>query len=89
MGGGNASEVLQQAMLPVADHKTCSNRNKQLTKVYKGPMLCAGGHGKGGCQVKNENYELIFLLKIDVNLRLLNSGDGDTGSFKISRVTIQ
>ncbi|XP_078344129.1 chymotrypsinogen A-like isoform X1 [Oculina patagonica] len=50
IGGGNASEVLQQAALPVADHKTCKATNKVLAKVYKGPMLCAGGQGKGGCQ---------------------------------------
>ena len=45
------ADVLQQAMLPVADHKTCREKMKGFT-VYKGPMLCAGGQGKGGCQVK-------------------------------------
>ena len=52
IGGGNASDVLQQALLPVAYHKTCREKMKhEKFKVYKGPMLCAGGQGKGGCQV--------------------------------------
>lgn len=49
VGGGNASDVLQQAVLPIADHLTCRIRNKNLTRVFEGPMLCAGGQGKGGC----------------------------------------
>jgi len=50
-GGGNSANVLQQAMLPVAAHKTCREKMKnEYFKVYKGPMLCAGGQGKGGCQ---------------------------------------
>ena len=52
VGGGNASEVLQQAVLPIADHLTCRIRNKNLTRVFEGPMLCAGGEGKGGCHVR-------------------------------------
>jgi len=36
----------------VADHKTCREKMKVVRKVHKGPMLCAGGQGKGGCQVK-------------------------------------
>jgi len=49
VGGGNASDVLQQAMLPIADHLTCRIRNKNLTRVFEKQMLCAGGEGKGGC----------------------------------------
>ena len=52
MGGGHAADVLQQAVLPVADHKTCRDKMKDVRKVYKVPMLCAGGQGKGGCQVR-------------------------------------
>ena len=52
IGGGNASEVLQQAMLPVADHNTCHEKVKDLAKVYESSMLCAGGQGKGGCHVR-------------------------------------
>ena len=53
MGGGNLADVLQQAVLPVTDHKTCREKmlNKEI-KVYKKAMLCAGAQGKGGCQVK-------------------------------------
>jgi len=50
IGGGSGAEVLQQAVLPVADHKTCREKMKVVRKVHKGPMLCAGGQGKGGCQ---------------------------------------
>jgi len=52
VGGGNASDVLQQAMLPIADHLTCRIRNKNLTRVFEKQMLCAGGEGKGGCHVR-------------------------------------
>jgi len=52
IGGGDAADVLQQAVLPVADHTTCRRKMQPVSKVYKGPMLCAGGQGKGGCQVK-------------------------------------
>ena len=54
IGGGNAADVLQQALLPVADHKTCRKKMKVLGKVYKAPMLCAGAQGKGGCQVDSK-----------------------------------
>jgi len=50
IGGGDAADVLQQAVLPVADHTTCRRKMQPVSKVYKGPMLCAGGQGKGGCQ---------------------------------------
>ncbi|KAL9970723.1 hypothetical protein ACROYT_G023137 [Oculina patagonica] len=50
VGGGSAWDVLQQAVLPVVRHKTCKARNNVIREVYKGPMLCAGGQGKGGCQ---------------------------------------
>ena len=68
VGGGNASDVLQQAVLPIADHLTCRSRNKNLSRVFEGPMLCAGGEGKGGCQVSvntvsftSEVYKLVCL----------------------------
>ena len=60
IGGGNAADVLQEALLPVADHKTCRQKMKSVSKVYKGPMLCAGAEGKGGCQVK-ENVYLFYI----------------------------
>ena len=52
IGGGNAADKLQQAMLPVADHKTCREKMKEIIEVREGPMLCAGGQGKGGCNVR-------------------------------------
>lgn len=49
VGGGDASDVLQQAMLPIVDHRTCQDKNKDVLRVFKKQMLCAGGKGKGGC----------------------------------------
>ena len=51
VGGGNAADVLQQAMLPVASHSDCSRVNGRLVPVDERSMLCAGRQGKGGCQV--------------------------------------
>jgi len=54
IGGGSGAEVLQQAVLPVANYSTCREKMKVVRKVHRGPMLCAGGRGKGGCQVKKK-----------------------------------
>ena len=51
VGGGNAADTLQQAMLPVAAHSACSRVNGRLLPVDERSMVCAGGQGKGGCQV--------------------------------------
>ena len=51
VGGGNAADTLQQAMLPVAEHSACSRVNGRLVGVDEKSMVCAGGQGKGGCQV--------------------------------------
>ena len=51
VGGGNAADTLQQAMLPVAEHSACSSVNGKLLPVDETSMVCAGGQGKGGCQV--------------------------------------
>ena len=51
VGGGNAADTLQQAMLPVAAHSACSRVNGKLVPVDQRSMVCAGGQGKGGCQV--------------------------------------
>jgi len=59
IGGGSGAQVLQQAVLPVANHSACDEKMKVVRKVHKGPMLCAGGQGKGGCQVKNVDLLLI------------------------------
>ncbi|XP_068753358.1 chymotrypsinogen A-like [Montipora capricornis] len=50
VGGGNAADTLQQAMLPVAEHSKCSRVNGRLLPVDEKSMVCAGGQGKGGCQ---------------------------------------
>jgi len=55
VGGGGAADILQQAVLPVAGHNTCSSVNGRLLPVDERSMLCAGGKGKGGCQVKKLN----------------------------------
>ena len=52
IGGGPGADVLQEAMLPVVNTKTCREKMKGFF-VSKKHMLCAGGQGKGGCQVKN------------------------------------
>lgn len=41
IGGVNASDVLQQAELPIVDHNTCRDKMKDLLKVYKSSTLCA------------------------------------------------
>jgi len=51
VGGGSAADTLQQAMLPVAGHSACSRVNGRLIPVDEKSMVCAGGQGKGGCQV--------------------------------------
>lgn len=53
-GGGNVSDTLQQAMLPVQSHERCSNEWGRLgVPIDKKSMICAGS-GKpgqaGGCQ---------------------------------------
>ena len=32
MGGGSGADVLQEAMLPVVDHKTCREKNERCGK---------------------------------------------------------
>ena len=51
MGGGQGANILQQAMLPVADDRRCQSVNGRLGRVYSDTMICAGGQGRGGCQV--------------------------------------
>jgi len=58
VGGGSAAETLQQAMLPVAEHSACSSVNGRLVKVDEKSMVCAGGQGKGGCQVSKGFHSL-------------------------------
>ncbi|KAL9970720.1 hypothetical protein ACROYT_G023134 [Oculina patagonica] len=41
---------VKNCYITVVRHKTCKARNNVIVKVYKGPMLCAGGQGKGGCE---------------------------------------
>ena len=33
--------------------------NGRLGRVYSDTMICAGGQGRGGCQVKLDDYELV------------------------------
>ena len=41
-------------MLPVAEHSACSRVNGRLVAVDEKSRVCAGGQGKGGCQVNKE-----------------------------------
>lgn len=48
---GPLADVLQQALLPVVDYETCSQRNWWGTYVLPS-MVCAGGDGVvSGCNV--------------------------------------
>lgn len=51
---GTYADVLQQAKMRVVDHDTCAKKNADIgrLKVDKKGMLCAGGLGTSGCQVK-------------------------------------
>ena len=60
VAGGSAADTLQQAMLPVAAHRKCSRVNGRLLPVDEKSMVCAGGQGKGGCQVHCNYHELNF-----------------------------
>ena len=44
-------------MLPVASHRDCSRVNGRLVQVDERSMVCAGGQGKGGCQVSMINVD--------------------------------
>ncbi|KAG8429953.1 hypothetical protein GDO86_018778, partial [Hymenochirus boettgeri] len=46
--GGNLPDVLQQALLPVVDHKTCTQRDWWGSPI-KTTMVCAGGDIRSGC----------------------------------------
>ena len=69
IGGGAAADVLQQALLPVAKHKTCKEKLKNVAEVYKKQILCAGAQGKGGCQVKT----IVYLASSKSTIRCLFS----------------
>jgi len=57
VGGGSAADTLQQAVLPVAEHSACSRVNGRLAPVDERSMVCAGGQGKGGCQVNKPKMD--------------------------------
>ena len=46
-------------MLPVAGHSDCSRVNGRLGPVDERSMVCAGGQGKGGCQVYRTKYNTL------------------------------
>uniref|UniRef100_A0A8C5PP50 Peptidase S1 domain-containing protein n=1 Tax=Leptobrachium leishanense TaxID=445787 RepID=A0A8C5PP50_9ANUR len=46
--GGNLPDVLQQALLPVVDHNTCTQRDWWGSSI-KTTMICAGGDLLSGC----------------------------------------
>ena len=54
IGGGSPATILQQAAMPVVDHQTCANANKNLATVDQESMVCAGyataGNVISGCQ---------------------------------------
>lgn len=54
IGGGKPANILQQAVMPVVDHQTCAEANKDLVPVDQQSMVCAGyattGNVISGCQ---------------------------------------
>lgn len=54
IGGGKPANILQQAIMPVVDHQTCAEANKDLVPVDQQSMVCAGyataGNVISGCQ---------------------------------------
>ncbi|KAM8927923.1 chymotrypsin-like elastase family member 3B [Pelodytes ibericus] len=46
--GGSLPDVLQQALLPVVDHNTCTQRDWWGSSI-KTTMICAGGDLQSGC----------------------------------------
>lgn len=51
--GGALPDILQQALLPVVDHATCSQKDWWGFQV-KDTMVCAGGDGiVSGCNVSS------------------------------------
>ncbi|KAL9959762.1 hypothetical protein ACROYT_G033117 [Oculina patagonica] len=54
IGGGKPANILQQAVMPVADHQTCAAANSDLVPVDEQSMVCAGyataGNVISGCQ---------------------------------------
>lgn len=69
VGGGQGANYLQQAMLPVAEDRRCQSVNGRLGRVYSDTMICAGGQGRGGCQVKLDDYNIA---KIGIFLRTIS-----------------
>jgi len=60
---GKAANILQQAVLPVANDQKCRTVNEKLgVKIRPDTMICAGGQGKGkpgGCSVNVDDISLI------------------------------
>ncbi|XP_063291510.1 proproteinase E-like [Pelobates fuscus] len=46
--GGDLPDILQQALLPVVDHSTCTQRDWWGSSI-KTTMICAGGDIQSGC----------------------------------------
>jgi len=56
-------------MLPVAEDRRCQSVNGRLGRVYSDTMICAGGQGRGGCQVSRRQdiaYIVVFLMAISL-----------------------
>ena len=66
--GGPSSNILQQAQLPIAAPNTCSARNRPLGRVVTNVMVCAGGNGRGGCQVNCHKLEYGVKTKVSLPL---------------------
>lgn len=59
--GGPIADILQQALLPVVDHATCSQADWWGSQVTQ-TMVCAGGDGiVSGCNVSPKYNYFIFI----------------------------
>uniref|UniRef100_A0A3Q3MN96 chymotrypsin n=1 Tax=Labrus bergylta TaxID=56723 RepID=A0A3Q3MN96_9LABR len=62
LSGGPRAITLQQAILPVVDHSTCSQSDWWGSSA-KTTMVCAGGESKSACHVRNNHTPCMLFLK--------------------------
>lgn len=66
--GGPIADILQQALLPVVDHSTCSRYDWWGSQVTT-KMVCAGGDGVvAGCNVSLNLMECPKLRKGNIGI---------------------
>ena len=56
MGGGSGADVLQEAMLPVADHKTCREKNERCGNGLQRTYVVCWSPGQWSLSGKKNVY---------------------------------